>query len=151
MAYFAGICYFNLGYCILSPKFNAFSFIKRGREMNIYQIIGLIAVSAITITHLIFLSLNKEIALELAAKDVRIQAPIPGKSAVGIEVANKKRYPVYLKEALESIYDNQTRKPDEIVVVFDGPLTDELHKVLDDFYTGKEEVVFYYPQEVGLS
>ena len=57
--------------------------------------------------------------------------------------------PEFLKLALESIYDNQTRKPDEIVVVFDGPLTDELHKVLDDFYTGKEEVAFYYPQEVN--
>ena len=57
--------------------------------------------------------------------------------------------PEFLKLALESIYDNQTRKPDEIVVVFDGPLTDELHKILDAFYKGKENVVFYYPQEVN--
>lgn len=57
--------------------------------------------------------------------------------------------PEYLKLALESIYDKQTRKPDEIVVVFDGPLTDELHKVLNEFYVGKENVVFYYPQEVN--
>lgn len=55
----------------------------------------------------------------------------------------------YLKLALESIYDKQTRKPDEIVVVFDGPITEELHSVLNDFYVGKENIVFYYPQEVN--
>lgn len=57
--------------------------------------------------------------------------------------------PEFLKLALESIYDKQTRKPDEIVVVFDGPLTDALHKVLNEFYSGKENIVFYYPQEVN--
>lgn len=57
--------------------------------------------------------------------------------------------PEFLKLALESIYEKQTRKPDEIVVIFDGPLTDELHNVLDDFYKGKEGVVFYYPQEIN--
>ena len=55
----------------------------------------------------------------------------------------------YLKLALESIYDSQTRKPDEIVVVFDGELTDGLYKVLDEFRKGKEDVVFYYPQEIN--
>ena len=38
----------------------------------------------------------------------------------------KKDSPEYLKNALESIYDLQTRKPDEVVVVFDGPLSDAL-------------------------
>ena len=57
--------------------------------------------------------------------------------------------PNFLKLALESIYEKQTRKPDEIVVVFDGPITDELHSVLNDFRVGKEDVVFYYPQEVN--
>ncbi|MBE6668601.1 MAG: glycosyltransferase [Ruminococcaceae bacterium] len=57
--------------------------------------------------------------------------------------------PQFLALALESIYDKQTRKPDEIVVVFDGPLTDELNNVLNDFYVGKEDVVFYYPQEIN--
>lgn len=54
--------------------------------------------------------------------------------------------PNFLQMALESIYDRQTRKPDEIVVVFDGPLTDELYAVLDAFRAGKEQFVFYYPQ-----
>lgn len=57
--------------------------------------------------------------------------------------------PEYLNLALKSIYEEQTRKPDEIVVVFDGPLNDELHSVLDDFKTGKEDVVKYYPQEIN--
>lgn len=61
----------------------------------------------------------------------------------------KNDLPGFLKVALESIYDNQTRKPDEIVVVFDGPLTDELYKVLNEFHSGKEGVVFYYPQEIN--
>ena len=57
--------------------------------------------------------------------------------------------PDFLKIALESIYDQQTRKPDEIVVVFDGPLNDRLYAVLDEFKKGREEVVKYYPQEVN--
>lgn len=54
-----------------------------------------------------------------------------------------------LKLALESIYERQSKKPDEIVVVFDGPLTEELYKVLDDFKEDKSEIVKYYPQETN--
>ena len=57
--------------------------------------------------------------------------------------------PDFLKIALESIYDQQTRKPDEVVVVFDGPLNDRLYSVLDAFKQGHENVVKYYPQEVN--
>ena len=57
--------------------------------------------------------------------------------------------PEYLRLALKSIYEEQTRKPDEIVVVFDGPLNDALYLVLDDFKIGKENVVKYYPQEMN--
>jgi S-DNA-T family DNA segregation ATPase FtsK/SpoIIIE len=46
--------------------------------------------------------LTDDIALNLAAAGVRIEAPIPGKAAVGIEVPNKEVEPVYLKEVLES-------------------------------------------------
>lgn len=55
--------------------------------------------------------------------------------------------PEYLKLALESIYDKQIKKPDEIIVVFDGPITDELNAVLNVFREGKEDVVKYFPQE----
>ena len=49
------------------------------------------------------LSLNREIALALAAKDVRIQAPIPGKSTIGIELPNKKISMVGVREVLTSV------------------------------------------------
>ena len=52
-------------------------------------------------------SLNKEISLALAKKDVRIQAPIPGKSTVGIELANDSITPVGLREILESFPANK--------------------------------------------
>lgn len=46
------------------------------------------------------LSINKEIALALAAKDVRIQAPIPGKSTIGVEIPNPTISMVKVKEIL---------------------------------------------------
>lgn len=48
------------------------------------------------------LSINKEIALALAAKDVRIQAPIPGKSTIGIEIPNESISMVAFREILEA-------------------------------------------------
>lgn len=47
-------------------------------------------------------SLADDIALALAATDVRIEAPIPGKAAIGIEVPNKEIQPVFLREVIES-------------------------------------------------
>jgi S-DNA-T family DNA segregation ATPase FtsK/SpoIIIE len=46
-------------------------------------------------------NLQDDLALALAASGVRIEAPIPGKSAIGIEVPNKQRLPVMLRELLE--------------------------------------------------
>lgn len=52
-------------------------------------------------------SLSDNIALSLASSDIRIEAPIPGKSAVGIEVPNKTKSSVLLKEILMSeAYNN---------------------------------------------
>lgn len=48
-------------------------------------------------------SLNKEIALALAAKDVRIEAPIPGKSTIGVEIPNKVKLSVTVREILEKV------------------------------------------------
>lgn len=48
-------------------------------------------------------NLADDIALNLAAPGVRIEAPIPGKAAVGIEVPNKELTPVYLREVIESL------------------------------------------------
>lgn len=48
-------------------------------------------------------SISKEIALALAAKDVRIEAPIPGKSTVGIEIPNKNIASVPIRDVLGSV------------------------------------------------
>ncbi len=47
-------------------------------------------------------NLSDDIKLNLAASEIRIEAPIPGKAAIGIEVPNKEAQPVYLRELLES-------------------------------------------------
>lgn len=52
-------------------------------------------------------NLQDDLALALAAKDIRIEAPIPGKSAVGIEVPNKEVAMVGLREVLEAKENNQ--------------------------------------------
>ncbi|TQR21097.1 DNA translocase FtsK [Psychrobacillus vulpis] len=52
-------------------------------------------------------SLHDDLALALAARDIRIEAPIPGKSAVGIEVPNKEVAIVSLSEVLESKENNK--------------------------------------------
>ena len=48
-------------------------------------------------------SLDKELALALAAKSVHIQAPIPGKKTVGIEIPNKSVSPVSVREILQCV------------------------------------------------
>lgn len=48
------------------------------------------------------LSLTDDIKLNLAATDIRIEAPIPGKAAIGIEVPNKENTAVGLRELLET-------------------------------------------------
>ena len=59
-------------------------------------------------------SLADHIALALAARDIRIEAPIPGKSAVGIEVPNTEVAMVSLREVLESRNNN---RPDSKLMV----------------------------------
>ncbi|MDO4268615.1 MAG: DNA translocase FtsK 4TM domain-containing protein [Eubacteriales bacterium] len=56
--------------------------------------------------------LADDIKLSLAAEDIRIEAPIPGKSAVGIEVPNKENNTVYLRDLLES--DNFKNHPSRL-------------------------------------
>ena len=55
-------------------------------------------------------ALNKEIALDLGAKDVRIQAPIPGKKTVGIELPNKTTTPVAVREILSAFKNKEDSK-----------------------------------------
>ncbi|WP_010530682.1 FtsK/SpoIIIE family DNA translocase [Lentibacillus jeotgali] len=55
-------------------------------------------------------NLHDDLALALAAKDIRIEAPIPGKSAVGIEVPNHEIAQVSLKEVLDNSVTKQSSK-----------------------------------------
>ncbi|HBW12503.1 MAG TPA: cell division protein FtsK [Proteiniclasticum sp.] len=56
-------------------------------------------------------NLSDDIALALAARGVRIEAPIPGKAAVGIEIPNKETTAVYLREVIEdSKFQRSTSK-----------------------------------------
>jgi len=54
-------------------------------------------------------NLHDDLALALAAKDIRIEAPIPGKSAVGIEVPNQEVATVSLREVLDSKSTNDSK------------------------------------------
>ncbi|ABP67727.1 DNA translocase FtsK [Caldicellulosiruptor changbaiensis] len=58
-------------------------------------------------------SLSDDIALALAAPSVRIEAPIPNKSAIGIEIPNKEPQPVLIRELLEDqlFYTQVTKIP----------------------------------------
>ncbi|GGK00388.1 DNA translocase SpoIIIE [Lentibacillus kapialis] len=55
-------------------------------------------------------NLHDDLALALAAKDIRIEAPIPGKSAVGIEVPNQEIAQVSLREVLDNSLTKQSSK-----------------------------------------
>ncbi|MBM7579914.1 DNA translocase FtsK [Jeotgalibacillus terrae] len=59
-------------------------------------------------------NLNDDLALALAAKDIRIEAPIPGKSAIGIEVPNSEVAMVSLREVLEA---NKSKKEEAKLLI----------------------------------
>ena len=49
--------------------------------------------------------------------------------------------PAFLSLALKSVYEDQTKKPDEIVIVFDGPLNNELYSSIENFAQDKKDIV----------
>ena len=57
------------------------------------------------------LSLQDDLAMALKAKSIRIQAPIPGKDVVGIEIPNEKQEIIYLREILESDIFKKAKSP----------------------------------------
>lgn len=71
--------------------------IHRGPTVTRYEVQPEIGVKVSRIVNL-----ADDIALALAAKDIRIEAPIPGKSAVGVEVPNTEVSMVHLRDVLES-------------------------------------------------
>jgi S-DNA-T family DNA segregation ATPase FtsK/SpoIIIE len=71
--------------------------ISRGPAVTRYEVQPMAGVKISRIT-----SLADDIALNLAVADVRMEAPIPGKPAVGIEVPNRKSTPVSIRSIFES-------------------------------------------------
>ncbi len=61
-------------------------------------------------------SLSKDIAYAMASSDVRILAPIPGKSAIGVEVPNRRRQLVCLGDILSSAEAADARHPLEVAL-----------------------------------
>ena len=60
------------------------------------------------------LSISREIALALAAKEVRIEAPIPGKNTVGVEIPNQNIIPVSMREIMEAMQNDPKYKDSKL-------------------------------------
>ncbi|KQL53270.1 hypothetical protein AN964_07050 [Heyndrickxia shackletonii] len=56
-------------------------------------------------------NLSDDIKLSLAARDIRMEAPIPGKHTIGIELPNAKSRPVYISEIISSEIFQQSESP----------------------------------------
>ena len=68
-----------------------------------------------------FASLHEDLALALKAKSIRILAPIPGKSLVGVEVPNRKLQTVYCRDIFESpLFKPQ---PDKLIIALGKDIT----------------------------
>ncbi|WP_369622557.1 DNA translocase FtsK [Bacillus cereus] len=77
-------------------------------------------------------NLSDDIKLSLAAKDIRIEAPIPGKSAIGIEVPNKESKPVFLREILRSPVFTKGESPLTVALGLDisgDPIVTDIRKM----------------------
>lgn len=77
-------------------------------------------------------NLSDDIKLSLAARDIRIEAPIPGKHTIGIEVPNKKSRPVYISEIINSPEFRDSTSPLTAVLGLDiagNPIVTDLRKM----------------------
>ena len=77
-------------------------------------------------------NLQDDLKLALAAKDIRIQAPIPGKSSIGIEIPNRVARPVRISEVIGSQAFEESDSPLEAVLGLDlagRPSTIDLRKM----------------------
>lgn len=82
-------------------SFNVTASIKgvdRGPRITRYEVVPARGVKVNSV-----LSLSDDIALNLAANSIRMEAPIPGKSAIGVEVPNATSTTVYLRELVETV------------------------------------------------
>lgn len=77
-------------------------------------------------------NLSDDIKLSLAARDIRIEAPIPGKHTIGIEVPNKTSRPVLISEIINSSEFNSSQSPLTAVLGLDiagKPIVTDLRKM----------------------
>nr|WP_066063406.1 DNA translocase FtsK [Neobacillus soli] len=77
-------------------------------------------------------NLSDDIKLSLAARDIRIEAPIPGKHTIGIEVPNQKSRPVFINEIIESSVFKDSTSPLTAVLGLDiagNPIVTDLKKM----------------------
>ncbi|MBI2252867.1 MAG: DNA translocase FtsK 4TM domain-containing protein [Armatimonadetes bacterium] len=89
--------------------------IERGPTVTRYELKPERGVKVSKITNL-----ANDIALVLAAQSIRIEAPIPGKSALGIEIPNQRIDPVHIKEILES---NEYKKNSKFTLALGKDIT----------------------------
>ena len=77
-------------------------------------------------------NLSDDIKLSLAAKDIRIEAPIPGKHTIGIEVPNQKSRPVLINEIIQSPVFLESESPLTAILGLDisgKPIVTDLNKM----------------------
>ncbi|WP_307405099.1 DNA translocase FtsK [Neobacillus ginsengisoli] len=77
-------------------------------------------------------NLSDDIKLSLAARDIRIEAPIPGKHTIGIEVPNQKSRPVLINEIIQSNVFRESQSPLTAVLGLDisgKPIVTDLKKM----------------------
>ncbi|ALC89640.1 hypothetical protein AM500_07585 [Bacillus sp. FJAT-18017] len=77
-------------------------------------------------------NLSDDIKLSLAARDIRIEAPIPGKHTIGIEVPNSKSRPVMIREIIDSSVFKENQSPLTAVLGLDisgKPIVTDLKKM----------------------
>ncbi|MGG3955762.1 DNA translocase FtsK [Bhargavaea massiliensis] len=77
-------------------------------------------------------NLADDIKLNLAAIDIRIEAPIPGKNTIGIEVPNRSSRPVFIREVLQSEEFQQSASPLTVALGLDisgRPVVTDLKKM----------------------
>lgn len=78
------------------------------------------------------LALQDDLAMALKAQSIRIQAPIPGKDVVGIEIPNEKIETIYLREILESDIFKKAKSPLTIALgkdIVGAPFVTDLKKL----------------------
>ena len=85
--------------------------VTQGASVTRYEVQPATGVKVSSITRL-----ADDIALNLRAKSIRIEAPIPGKAAVGIEVENDKPSPVSIRELIDSEEFREAKSKIEFVV-----------------------------------